>query len=93
MRREAAYYNRLVPVSRRQLLASAMALPLLAEAPAQPLKIVVAGGHPGDPACGCAGTVRLSGIAYDPRGDRLFVTGKRWAKLFEIRLLKKVDAP
>ncbi len=28
----------------------------------------------------------LNGIAYDPEGDRLFVTGKRWPKLFEIRL-------
>jgi glutamine cyclotransferase len=31
----------------------------------------------------------LNGIAYDAKGDRLFVTGKRWPKLFEIRLLKK----
>jgi len=51
-----AYYNRLVPVSRRELLASAAALKLRAE-PARPLKIVVAGGHPGDPECGCAGTI------------------------------------
>ena len=28
----------------------------------------------------------LNGIAYDADGDRLFVTGKRWPKLFEIRL-------
>ena len=28
----------------------------------------------------------LNGIAYDSRGDRLFVTGKKWPKLFEIRL-------
>jgi glutaminyl-peptide cyclotransferase len=28
----------------------------------------------------------LNGIAYDARGDRLFVTGKNWPKLFEIRL-------
>jgi glutamine cyclotransferase len=26
----------------------------------------------------------LNGIAYDAAGDRLFVTGKRWPKLFEI---------
>lgn len=26
----------------------------------------------------------LNGIAYDPAGNRLFVTGKRWPKLFEI---------
>jgi glutamine cyclotransferase len=28
----------------------------------------------------------LNGIAYDAAGDRLFVTGKRWAHLFEIEL-------
>jgi len=28
----------------------------------------------------------LNGIAYDAGGDRLFVTGKRWSKLFEIKL-------
>lgn len=28
----------------------------------------------------------LNGIAYDARDDRLFVTGKDWPKLFEIRL-------
>lgn len=28
----------------------------------------------------------LNGIAYDAAGDRLFVTGKRWPTLFEIRL-------
>ena len=39
-------------LSRRQLLASAAALPL-----ASTLKIVVAGGHPGDPECGCGGTI------------------------------------
>jgi glutaminyl-peptide cyclotransferase len=31
----------------------------------------------------------LNGIAYDAAHDRLFVTGKRWSKLFEIRLVKK----
>ena len=47
------YYNRSVPLTRRGFLASA-ALMLRAE-PA--LKIVFAGGHPGDPECGCAGTM------------------------------------
>ena len=28
----------------------------------------------------------LNGIAYDPVADRLFVTGKRWPKIFEVRL-------
>ncbi|HYE73944.1 MAG TPA: glutaminyl-peptide cyclotransferase [Blastocatellia bacterium] len=31
----------------------------------------------------------LNGIAYDPSQDRLFVTGKYWPKLFEIKLNKK----
>jgi glutaminyl-peptide cyclotransferase len=30
----------------------------------------------------------LNGIAYDAKDDRLFVTGKLWPKLFEIRLVK-----
>ena len=29
----------------------------------------------------------LNGIAYDPAGDRLFVTGKMWPKIFEIKLV------
>jgi glutaminyl-peptide cyclotransferase len=29
----------------------------------------------------------LNGIAYDAAGDRLFVTGKLWPKVFEIRLV------
>ena len=31
----------------------------------------------------------LNGIAYEDESDRLFVTGKNWPKLFEIRLHKK----
>ena len=31
----------------------------------------------------------LNGIAWDDKGGRLFVTGKRWPKLFQIRLVKK----
>jgi glutamine cyclotransferase len=31
----------------------------------------------------------LNGIAYDSKRDRLFVTGKYWPKLFEIRLRRK----
>ena len=30
----------------------------------------------------------LNGIAYDSTGDRLFVTGKLWPKLFEIRVVR-----
>jgi glutamine cyclotransferase len=37
---------------------------------------------PGDYA---SGTDVLNGIAYDAAGDRLFVTGKYWPKLFEVR--------
>ena len=31
----------------------------------------------------------LNGIAYDPEGKRLFVTGKLWPKLFQIQLRRK----
>ncbi|MBI5583622.1 MAG: glutaminyl-peptide cyclotransferase [Deltaproteobacteria bacterium] len=31
----------------------------------------------------------LNGIAYDARRDRLFVTGKNWPKLYEIRLTER----
>ena len=31
----------------------------------------------------------LNGIAYDTAGDRLFVTGKLWPKIFEIKLVPK----
>ena len=31
----------------------------------------------------------LNGIAYDAAGDRLFVTGKLWPRIFEIRLTPK----
>ena len=52
-------------LSRRSLLACAAA-PLLAQAPAKTLKIVVTGGHPGDPECGCAGTVaRYTALGHD----------------------------
>jgi LmbE family N-acetylglucosaminyl deacetylase len=38
----------------------------LAQAPAKTLKIVVTGGHPGDPECGCAGTVaRYTALGHD----------------------------
>jgi len=29
----------------------------------------------------------LNGIAYDAKGDRIFVTGKRWSQLFQIKLI------
>lgn len=31
----------------------------------------------------------LNGIAYDEAGDRIFVTGKNWSKLYEIKLKPK----
>jgi glutamine cyclotransferase len=30
----------------------------------------------------------LNGIAYDEKGDRLFVTGKLWPKVFEIQIVQ-----
>jgi glutaminyl-peptide cyclotransferase len=35
----------------------------------------------------------LNGIAYDAEGDRLFVTGKNWPKLFQIRLKPRAATP
>jgi glutamine cyclotransferase len=34
----------------------------------------------------------LNGIAYDEKGNRLFVTGKLWPKIFEIELIGKKNA-
>lgn len=34
----------------------------------------------------------LNGIAYDAKGDRLFVTGKYWPNLFEIKLVAPAQA-
>jgi glutamine cyclotransferase len=31
----------------------------------------------------------LNGIAYDAQRDRLFVTGKLWPRIFEIKLVKR----
>ena len=30
----------------------------------------------------------LNGIAYDVAHDRLFVTGKRWPSVFEVRVVR-----
>ena len=51
-----------MPISRRSLLASVTAAAALAQTKdPEPrpgnLKVVVTGGHPGDPECGCAGTI------------------------------------
>ena len=35
------------------------------------------------------GTDVLNGIAYDAAGDRLFVTGKWWPKLFEVKIVPR----
>jgi len=42
-----------------------------------------------DPRDAAQGADVLNGIAYDAAGDRLFVTGKLWPKLFEIRIVPK----
>jgi len=31
----------------------------------------------------------LNGIAYDEANDRIFITGKRWKKVFEIKVKAK----
>lgn len=40
-----------------------------------------------------SGAEVLNGIAYDSATDRLFVTGKLWPKLFEIRLIARPSDP
>ena len=35
----------------------------------------------------------LNGIAYDQKNDRLFVTGKDWANLYEIRIMPQEAVP
>ncbi|SPE33971.1 LmbE family protein [Candidatus Sulfopaludibacter sp. SbA6] len=48
------------------MLACAAALPVRGESSTPALKIVVAGGHPGDPECGCAGTIaRYSDLGHN----------------------------
>lgn len=37
------------------------------------------------------GNAVLNGIAYDQKNDRLFVTGKLWPKLFEIKLVPDAE--
>lgn len=39
-----------------------------------------------------ASTDVLNGIAYDSAGKRLFITGKRWPTLFEVRLTVPTDS-
>ncbi len=31
----------------------------------------------------------LNGIAHDAKGDRLFVTGKLWPRIFEIQVVRR----
>jgi len=61
-----------VSISRRSFVATSAAIPVAsAQAPASEhsadrLKIVVTGGHPGDPECGCAGTIaRYTDLGHD----------------------------
>ena len=32
----------------------------------------------------------LNGIAYDEKNDRIFVTGKKWSKLYEVKIVPKI---
>jgi len=41
------------------------------------------------PAGDRAGDAVLNGIAYDSAGDRVFVTGKLWPRLFEIKVVRR----
>ncbi len=62
-----------MPISRRRLIGSGLAVPLAIESattqaadPPSRLKVIFTGGHPGDPECGCAGTiVRYTDLGHD----------------------------
>jgi len=45
-----------------------------------------------NPESGSRSEAVLNGIAYDPSRDRLFVTGKWWSKLYEIRVRRSANA-
>ncbi len=57
------------PIHRRQLLGTLASLPLVAggdETPSRQRKIVVTGGHPGDPEYGCGGTIaRCTSLGHE----------------------------
>ncbi|HMF77473.1 MAG TPA: PIG-L family deacetylase [Bryobacteraceae bacterium] len=65
--------NRSALISRRSMLsawtapiAGALAQSKVSGLPARRLKIIVTGGHPGDPECGCAGTVaRYADVGHE----------------------------
>lgn len=44
-----------------------------------------------DSGAGMDGADVLNGIAYDSESGRIFVTGKQWPRLFEIRLKQNID--
>jgi len=44
-------------------------------------------GLPASAAVNSNSNAVLNGIAYDPQGNRLFVTGKDWAALYQIKLI------
>ena len=37
----------------------------------------------------CSPKLTINGIAYNKDTDKLYVTGKHWNKLFEIRIVEK----
>lgn len=87
-----------VSISRRKLLAATATLPLFADSPATPLKIVVTGGHPGDPECGCAGTIALytdlghqAVLLYLNRGEG-YCGGKALDRCSAIRTAEALNA-
>jgi LmbE family N-acetylglucosaminyl deacetylase len=53
-------------LSRRNLLAAAVAQATAPDRPPGRLKVVVTGGHPGDPECGCGGTIaRYASLGHE----------------------------
>lgn len=59
--------------------------------PTRKLKIVVAGGHPGDPEYGCGGTIaRLTALGHDV--TLLYLNNGAWETLAEIRIAEAKHA-
>jgi N-acetylglucosamine malate deacetylase 1 len=54
------------PISRRKLFQSAIVIPVVTALAQRKLKVVVTGGHPGDPEYGCGGTIaRYAGSGHE----------------------------
>ncbi len=91
-------YNSRVTLSRRRFLIAAIVSSCGAQPSPRALKIVVAGGHPGDPECGCAGTMaRYADLGHEVtalylnRGEG-YCGGAPLSRCAEIRTAEAAEA-